>query len=140
MAQKSNISEEYYKRTGGYIRNMANQTNYTGLWIPIDILADEKLSDETSKVKSDYESQIYEIERKAKKKYNELEKENRFLQRVIDTLQRTVDKIFGWVSRTLTGKDKEEIKTDFEYDTGRKLEPYNQIKKEDRQNDYEMEL
>lgn len=91
-------------------------------------------------LKSDYESKLYEAEQKAKKKYNELENENRFLHKVINTLQKTVDKIFGWVSRTLSGKDKEEIKANFEYDTGRHLDPYDQLEKEDREKEWNREV
>ena len=62
------------------------------------------------------------------------------MQRAFNTLQKTVDKIFGWVSRTLSGKDKEDLKADFEYDTGRHLDPYDQMEKEDREKENEMEL
>lgn len=99
-----------------------------------------KFSDDTAKLKSDYESQLYEAERKAKKKYNELDKQYKFLQRVVNTLQKTVDKVFGWVSRTLSSKNKEEIKADFEYDTGRHLDPYDQIEKEEMDKENEMVL
>jgi len=61
------------------------------------------------------------------------------LHRIIDTLQKTVDKVFVWVSRTFSGKDKEELKTDFEYDTGRRLDPYEQTQKSVRQKEHGME-
>ena len=90
-------------------------------------------------MKSDYETQIYEIERRAKKEKAELEKENRFLHKVIFVLEKTVDKIFDWVSIAFSSKNKEELKSYFEQDTSRRLDPYSQIDKEDRRKSYEMD-
>ena len=93
---------------------------------------------DTAKLKSDYENQLYDAEQKAKKKQSELEKENKRLHRVIEILQKTVDKVFGWISDTFSSKDRKELKSDFEYDTGRLLDPDKQQEKEDKQEEYEM--
>lgn len=97
-----------------------------------------QFSNETAKLKSDYESQIYQIERKEKKKYNELEKENRFLHRIIHTLQNTIDRVFSWVSHKFVEKDKEELKTEFEYDTYTSLDIEKQMARLDREKEDEL--
>jgi hypothetical protein len=99
-------------------------------------------SNQTHKLKSDYENEIYAIEHKAKKKINELEKENRGLRRIIETFKFTIDKVFNWVAEKFVSKDKvEDLKADFEYDTYTSLDPQRQLDRLDRQkDDYDMEM
>ena len=97
-----------------------------------------QLSNQMSQMKSDYENQIYEIERRARREKEELEKENRLLHKVIFVLQKTVDKVFDWVADTISNRDREELKEDFRKDTRRHLDPYDQIEKEDRGKEWDM--
>ena len=98
-----------------------------------------QFSNETSKLKSDYESAVYKIEKEAKKKVRELERENKALYRIISTLQHTIEKVFSWVADKFNVKDKEELKEDFENDTYISLDVEKQIARLDREDDWDLE-
>lgn len=64
-----------------------------------------KLKEEIRKVENKYEDEIYQ-----------LEKENSFLRKVINTFQKTVDKFIHWVCNKFSVSSEEEFIRDFEFE------------------------
>lgn len=88
-----------------------------------------KLKEEIQKVKNKYEDEIYH-----------LEKENSFLRKVINTFQKTVDKFIHWVCNKFSVSSEEEFIRDFQIENDIYINPENQIKYEETQNEYDIEL
>ena len=88
-----------------------------------------KLKEEIQKVKNKYENDIYH-----------LEKENGFLRKVINTFQKTVDKFIHWVCNKFSVSSEEEFIRDFQIENDIYINPESQIKYEETQNEYGIEL
>ena len=88
-----------------------------------------KLKEEIKKVENKYENEIYQ-----------LEKENSFLRKVINTFQKTVDKFIHWVCTKFSVPSEEEFIRDFQIENDIYINPENQIKYEETQNEYDIEL
>ena len=87
-----------------------------------------KLKEEIRKVENKYENEIYQ-----------LEKENSFLRKVINTFQKTVDKFIHWVCTKFSVSSEEEFIRDFQIENDIYLDPEEQIEYEEKQEYTEME-
>ena len=87
-----------------------------------------KLKEEIRKVENKYENEIYQ-----------LEKENSFLRKVINTFQKTVDKFIHWVCIKFSVSSEEEFIRDFQIENDIYLDPEEQIEYEEKQEYTEME-
>ena len=87
-----------------------------------------KLKEEIQKVENKYEDEIYQ-----------LEKENSFLRKVINTFQQTVDKFIHWVCTKFSVSSEEEFIRDFEFENDIYLDPEKQIEYEETK-DWNLEL
>ena len=87
-----------------------------------------KLKEEIQKVENKYEDEIYK-----------LEKENSFLRKIINTLQKTVDKFIHWVCTKFSVSFEDEFIKDFEFENDIYLDPEKQIEHEEElEDEYEM--
>lgn len=87
-----------------------------------------KLKEEIRKVENKYENEIYQ-----------LEKENSFLRKVINTFQKTVDKFIHWVCTKFSVSSEEEFIRDFQIENDIYFDPEEQIEYEEKQEYTEME-
>ena len=87
-----------------------------------------KLKDEIRKVENKYEDEIYQ-----------LEKENNFLRKMINTFQKTVDKFIHWICNKFSVSSEEEFIRDFEFENNIYLDPENQIEYKEKLEYEEME-
>lgn len=81
-----------------------------------------KLKQEIKKVESKYEDEIYN-----------LEKENKFLRKVIKAFEKTLNKFIHWVCKKFSISEEEDFIRDFQRETDTYINPERQIK-------YEQEL
>ena len=88
-----------------------------------------KFKEEIRKVEDKYEDEIYQ-----------LEKENSFLRKVINTFQKTVDKFIHWVCNKFSVSSEEEFIRDFEFENDIYLDPEKQIEYEEEQEYEEFEI
>ena len=88
-----------------------------------------KLKEEIRKVENKYEDEIYK-----------LEKENSFLRKIINTLQKTVDKFIHWVCNKFSVSSEDEFIKDFEFENDIYLDPEKQIENEEYEKDWNFEL
>ena len=87
-----------------------------------------KLKQEIRKVENRYEDEIYH-----------LEKENRFLNKIINTFEKTVNKFIKWIVKRFDIAEEDNLIRDFQKETNTFLEPEKQIKKEERKMEWDLE-
>lgn len=88
-----------------------------------------KLKEEIQKVENKYEDEIYQ-----------LEKENSFLRKVVNTFQKTVDKFIHWVCNKFSVSSEDEFIKDFEFENDIYLDPEKQIQHEELEKEWNLEL
>ena len=88
-----------------------------------------KLKQEIRKVENKYEDEIYN-----------LEKDNKFLRKVIKTFENTLNKFIRWVCKKFSVSEEEDFIRDFQRETDTYINPEKQIKYENYQKDYYIEL
>lgn len=87
-----------------------------------------KLQEEKTKIQDKYENIIYN-----------LEKENNFLKKVINTLQKTVEKFIHWICVKFSIFEEDELIRNFELESDTYIDPVKQIKHEEELEYEEME-
>ena len=87
-----------------------------------------KLKQEIRKVENKYEDEIYH-----------LEKENNFLKKVINTFEKTVNKFIRWIVKKFDISEEDNLIRDFEKETHTFIDPEKQIKKEEREKEWDLE-
>lgn len=104
------------------------------------IIADnEELYNQLENIKAEYKEKEFDIEWKYKSKIKSLEKENSHLYKIVDRFYDTVKKFIEWICKKFgIGKSKELVKN-FERDTNTLIDPEKQLKKEEREKEWELE-
>ena len=89
-----------------------------------------KLKEEVRKVKNEYEDEIYH-----------LEKDNKFLRKVIKTFEKTLNRFIKWVCEKFSISSEEDFIRDFEFENNIYIDPEKQIKyEEDFEKEWELEI
>ena len=94
----------------------------------VNLIYEKKLKEEIRKVENKYEDEIYQ-----------LEKENSFLRKVINTFQKTVDKFIHWVCKKFSVSSEEEFIRDFQIENDTYLDPEKPIEHEEELEYEEMD-
>ena len=84
-----------------------------------------KLKEETKKIEDKYENKIFN-----------LESENYYLRKIVNTLKQTLKKVFIWIANKLSVSEEDELIRKFELDTDTYIEPEKQIEYEEELEDY----
>lgn len=106
-----------------------------------NIIADnENLHNQVEQIKSEYKQKEFDIEWKYKSKIKGLEKENSHLHKIIDKFYETVDKFIHWICQKFSIGESKELVRNFEKETNTLIDPEKQIKKEEREKEWEIEL
>ena len=87
-----------------------------------------KLKQEIKKVENKYEDEIYN-----------LKKENKFLNKIINTFERTVNKFIKWIVKKFDIAEEDNLIRDFEKETNMFIDPEKQIKYE-KEKQWDLEL
>ena len=105
------------------------------------IIADnENLYNEVEQIKSEYKQKEIDIEWKYKSKIKGLEKENNDLHKVVDKFYDTVEKFIKWICQRFGIGESKELVRDFEKETNTLIDPEKQLKKEEREKEWVIEL
>lgn len=91
-------------------------------------------------LEQEFQDKEFSIEYKYKSKIRSLEKENIYLHKIIDKFYETIDKFIKWVCQKFSLGDSKELTRNFEDDTNISLNPEQQIKKEEREKEWDLEL
>lgn len=104
------------------------------------IMADnEKLHCEVDNIKTEYDKKEFELEWKYTNKINKLEKENRFLHKVVDRFKETIDIFITWICKKFDMGEENNLIRDFERENNIMLDAEKQIKYEEREKDLNFE-
>ncbi len=104
------------------------------------IMADnEKLHCEVDNIKTEYDKKEFELEWKYTNKINKLEKENRFLHKVVDRFKETIDIFITWICKKFDMGEENNLIRDFERENNIMLDAEKQIKHEEREKDLNFE-
>ena len=91
-------------------------------------------------LENEFKEKEFAFEYKYKNKIRKLEKENTHLHKVVDKFYETVDKFINWIcSKFGIGESKELVKH-FENDTNTFIDPVEQIKHEEREKEWDLEM
>ena len=100
---------------------------------------DLRFNNRKRELEEEYEDKSYNLERKYENRINKLEKENNKLNRIIDKFYENMKTFIKWICKKFAVAEEYILIKSFERDTHIYLDPLEQIKKEDRQKDYELE-
>lgn len=98
-----------------------------------------QLENKCQQLEENFEDKKMELKRELNKYYYKLEKENRQLRRIVNTVKDTIHKFISWVCKKFS-VSVESVVRDFEHKNHIYLDSIEQIKHEDRQKDNELEL
>lgn len=105
------------------------------------IMADNKeLNKKVDNIKEEYKQKEFNLEWRYKSKIKSLEKENNHLHRVIDKFKETIGKFIEWICQKFDMGAEDNLIRKFEKETRTYLDVEKQIKREDREKEFEMEL
>lgn len=88
-----------------------------------------KLKQEIRKVKNKYEDKIYY-----------LKKDNKFLRKIIKTFEKTLNKFIHWVCKKFSVSEEEDFIIDFQKETDTYLNPEQQIKQEEYEKEWDLDI
>lgn len=100
----------------------------------------ENLHNEVEQIKAEYKQKEFNIEWKYKSKINGLEKENKYLHRVVDKFKETIDKFIHWICKKFDMGAEDSLIRDFQKETNTLLNAEKQIKKDDKEKEWDLEL
>ena len=97
------------------------------------------LHNEVEQMKSEYKQKELDIEWKYKSKIKGLEKENSYLHNVIDKFRETIHKFIKWICINFDLGAGETLVRDFEKETRTYLDGEEQLKREDKEKEWDLE-
>ena len=104
------------------------------------IIADNiDLHKQVDNIKAEYQQKEDNLEWKYEYRINKLEKENGYLHKVIDKFRETIHKFIEWICVNFDIGTGDTLIRDFERETRTYLDAEEQIKREEREKDLEME-
>lgn len=105
------------------------------------IMADNReLHNQLDNIKAEYKEKEFDLEWKYKSKIKSLEKENNHLHRIIDKFKENIGKFIEWICQKFDMGAEDNLIRKFEKETRTYLDAEKQIKREDREKEFEMEL
>ena len=99
----------------------------------------EGLHKEVDKIKSEYKKKEFDLEWEYKSQIRGLEKENKHLHKVVDKFKETIDKFIKWICKKFDMGVENNLIRDFERENNTLLDAENQVKREEREKDLELE-
>ncbi len=105
------------------------------------ILSDnEELHNQVNNMNAEYKVKEMNLEWKYKNRIHDLEKENKYLYKVVDRFKDTIVKFIKWICKKFDMGAEDEVIKDFERETGTYIDAEKQIKHEERQSEWDLEL
>ena len=104
------------------------------------IVDNENLHNKIEQIKSEYKQKEFDIEWKYKSKIKGLEKENSKLNKIIDKFYETIDKFIHWICKKFDMGAEDNLVRDFQKETNTYLDAEKQLKHEEREKEWDLEL
>ena len=96
------------------------------------------LENKCIKLEKDFYNKEFELKRNFDKKYNELLSENIYLNKIINTFEKTIKKFISWVWKRFAVSEEDALIRDFQQETNTFMNPDKQIAYEEQQEEYEL--
>lgn len=97
-------------------------------------------TEKKKKLEHEFEDKSFHLEWQYKNKIHKLEKENSHLKKVIDKFKETTKKFIKWICKKFDLPSEDEVIRAFEKEARISLDAEKQIKKEEREKSFELEL
>ena len=91
-------------------------------------------------LEQEFENKEFDIEYKYKNKIKTLEKENSHLHKIVDKFYETVEKFIEWVCKKFGIGESKELVRKFEEQTHTFIDPEKQLKHEEREKEWDLEM
>jgi len=133
QANLVNLAEKYQKEKQDLVNtNMDLKNKYKQLEV--------EFSNKEKELKYQYKDEVYELDYKYQRVINNLEKEINYLNKVIDKFKFAIQKFISWVCHKFSAPSEEDLIRDFEKDTYIDFNIEKQVKFEENEKEFEMEL
>ena len=99
----------------------------------------EKVHNEVDKIKSEYKKKEFDMEWEYQSQIKGLEKENKHLHKVVDKFKETIDKFIKWICKKFDMGAENNLIRDFERENNTLLDAEKQVKREEKENELELE-
>ncbi len=126
-------AEEYQKERNSILADNKNLHN------TVDNLELE-YDNKKYELEENFKNKEFDIEYKYKSKIKSLENENKHLHKIIDKFYETIDKFIDWICKKFSIGESKELIKEFEYNTNSYIDPEKQIKLEEREKEWDLEL
>lgn len=105
------------------------------------ILSDNReLHNQVDNIKAEYKEKEFDLEWKYKSKIKSLEKENNHLHRIIDKFKESIGKFLEWIYQKFDMGAEDNLIRKFEKETRTYLDAEKQIKQEEKEKEWEIEI
>lgn len=121
------------KELNNRVKELENE--YKGKSITLDLKFDTRKRE----LEKEFQEKTYDMEYEYKSKVRKLEKENSKLHRIIDKFYETIDKFIHWICEKFDMGAEDNLIRDFQKETNTFLDPEKQIKKEEREMEWDLE-
>ena len=101
---------------------------------------DLKYDNRKRELEKEYQEKSYNLEYEYKYKVRKLEKENSKLHKIIEKFYQTIDKFIHWICVKFDIAEEDNLIRDFQRETNTFIVPEKQIKQENKEKDFELEL
>lgn len=101
---------------------------------------DIKFNNKKDKLEKEFEYKTYDIENQYKSKIRKLEKENNYLNKIINKFWEKLDKFIYWICRKFDIAEEDNLIRDFQEETNTFIDPEKQIKHEEREREWDLEM
>lgn len=99
-----------------------------------------ELHNQVNNMNAEYKVKELNLEWKYRNRIHNLEKENKYLYKVVDRFKDTIVKFVQWICKKFDMGAEDEVIKDFERETGTYIDAEKQIKHEERQSEWDLEL
>ena len=143
---KDNVIQNLYQDNINLYKELARQTKIVEEAEKYQkerdkILANnEELHNQIDIIKAEYKEKEFDMEWKYKNKIKGLEKENSHLHKIIDKFYETIDKFIHWICKKFDIGAEDNLIRDFQKETNTYLDVEKQIKKEEREKEWGLEI
>lgn len=96
------------------------------------------LENKCVRLEKNFHNKETELKRHFNKKYDELLSENIYLNKIINTFEKTIKKFISWVCNRFAVSEEGTLITDFQQETNTFINPIKQIEYEKEQEEFEL--
>ncbi len=101
---------------------------------------DYDFENKKNELEKEYKEKSFNLEYKYHNKIHKLEKENRHLHKIVGKFYETIEKFIHWVCKKFDIAEEDEFIRDFQKEENTFIDPEKQIRHEEREKEWDMEL